>query len=709
MRANRSIARAVVPLILAGLSGICAWSQEDRAAPYKIAIFTSSPEDEVSDKVEALRYFCEERVQEFNAEGGIEGAPVELLFLDDRFDAEKTKAIVDRALAEERLIAMLGIVSSTRGEGIAQRVGESGVPLISEISVDSLFADYGNMFSLARSASHATEVFLRFLEQNYDSTIFVGKDGDRYTREFHKVLVDQPDRMTLLGAHWLEDITPESLEPFIAEIRAQNPDVIAMAGYTGGGATILQALADAGIEKPVYAATGSVPSMMQRMDGALYQGDLYQIGPSIPHVDNERLAAVQRKLHLSQNRDHLRRFTSYGMTYRDMLTIMLDAAQNSRKTGPTDLRAAIVSELGELQSGKRIYRGLARNWTFTPERSAAMEGLIHWRPANGGYDLKLFPTQFQETEAGPQSVPVVYTDVDMVRVFAVDSTTKTFDAEFYMAIGSAEDEVGLEHFEFTNAYRGDDSRQPLVSYREMHGQRQSDPFAVGNSPRFYRVSGRFRFQPKLSNYPFDSQLFSISFQPKNTAQPFLVQPPPRRNRDRDFEFEKWKLLGGEKTDYVGWEEDVISTTRDYGSELRTQTFYRFNFTWMAKRNVIDYYLRVVIPLALIVIVAYLSVFIPNSKFESVVAIQVTALLSTIALYLAIPKLDTETATVSDQIFIFTEATIGLMLALSVFRVNAVAREMSILTKILTGVQIFVFPLIGVFVCLYVHDISRSLQ
>ena len=46
-----------------------------------------------------------------------------------------------------------------------------------------------------------------------------------------------------------------------------------------------------------------------------------------------------------------------------------------------------------------------------------------------------------------------------------------------------------------------------------------------------------------------------------------------------------------------------------------------------------------VPLGFILFVAYLSIFIPRTHFEAIVTIQVTALLSAVALYLSLPKLD----------------------------------------------------------------------
>jgi len=73
-------------------------------------------------------------------------------------------------------------------------------------------------------------------------------------------------------------------------------------------------------------------------------------------------------------------------------------------------------------------------------------------------------------------------------------------------------------------------------------------------------------------------------------------------------------------------------------------------------------------LAFIVFVAYMSIFIPLSQFEAIVTIQVTALLSAVALYLALPKVDAgEGTTISDRVFLFAYSAVSLMIVVSILR------------------------------------------
>ncbi|MEO0728758.1 MAG: hypothetical protein AAFY64_00065, partial [Pseudomonadota bacterium] len=81
------------------------------------------------------------------------------------------------------------------------------------------------------------------------------------------------------------------------------------------------------------------------------------------------------------------------------------------------------------------------------------------------------------------------------------------------------------------------------------------------------------------------------------------------------------------------------------------------------------------------------------RFDSSMGIQVTALLSAIALYLALPKVDTEQATLSDKIFMLTYAAVSIMIGLSIVKDNLASRDdTSILAMSVTGLQRVIFPL-----------------
>ena len=136
-------------------------------------------------------------------------------------------------------------------------------------------------------------------------------------------------------------------------------------------------------------------------------------------------------------------------------------------------------------------------------------------------------------------------------------------------------------------------------------------------------------------------------------------------------------------------------------------FYKNSFVWVAKRSATDFYLRVVVPLIFIAAVAYFAVFIPSVHFESIVTIQVTALLSAVALYITTPKVDSDTSTLSDKIFLFNYMIFSLMIAIAILRINRFAVERLHIKRLLGVVHVVGIPLLLVLMFFYVYGAGSS--
>ena len=298
---------------------------------------------------------------------------------------------------------------------------------------------------------------------------------------------------------------------------------------------------------------------------------------------------------------------------------------------------------------------------------------------------QLAPIQFVRTRSGKlRRIDTLYLDIDLIRAYGIDSNEKSFFAEFYMAMRAA-DEIRLEDISFTNAFIDPRTNGPHLSVETVHPGGESDAYPA--SMRIYRVSGRFRFTPDFSAYPFDAQKFSIDIQPKNRDRPFVVQSPPLELRDQQLAVDGWQT----SNQYVSFIRDFVPVVDAFTHEASIVPFYQTRFVWQMKRETTDYYLRVVVPLAFILIVAYLSIFIPQGHLEAIVTIQVTALLSAVALYLSLPQIDSDTATISDRIFVLDYMMVSIMIVISILRINVRVAKFGWLNKLLTFAHIVLIP------------------
>src|SRR4030095_5804740 len=94
-------------------------------------------------------------------------------------------------------------------------------------------------------------------------------------------------------------------------------------------------------------------------------------------------------------------------------------------------------------------------------------------------------------------------------------------------------------------------------------------------------------------------------------------------------------------------------------------------------------------------------------FEAIVTIQVTALLSAVALYITIPKVNSEEATISDKIFLSNYMITSLMIGISILRVNRVIDKVRWLDKALGLVHVCLVPILVLAMALYVIGSSHS--
>ena len=271
----------------------------------------------------------------------------------------------------------------------------------------------------------------------------------------------------------------------------------------------------------------------------------------------------------------------------------------------------------------------------------------------------------------------------------IDTNDRSFDAEFYLSFRSEASDIDITDIHFTNAYRAQTGKGKLISWRQIHGGQESSSFP--SNVKLYRVSGKFNFEPELGRYPFDTQRLSISFQPASASQPFLIQPPSAQSITTPFLIDGWNA----KDRYVGSDQDIIPTIDRHHGEKRLVPFYKFNSTWVVSRNATDYYLRVIVPLGFILLVTYFSIFLGHARFDSTVAIQVTALLSAIALYLALPKVDSDQATLSDKVFMITYAMVSFMIGLSVLKDWSFVGQRPFVRRLVSFIQTIVYPVIAI--------------
>lgn len=714
--------------------------------PLSVPIFLTSRNDSCYDtgRFAAIKRLALLEQRRINRQGGVAGRKLRLTFFDDLRDPKKAARNLASALSDPQTVAMIGMSNSERAkaalDGSGKELKTSGIPFISDISIGSLIADYPNVFTTRPSEDEERmPVMAQFVKQmKFTRAAFVGLESALYSNNFGDTLKKMLGTDAFAADYRLHTVGDGILDaseiaPMIADLKSKNIDLLFLSVGTDRTSDILKQFKAAGFTPPLF-VTGRLAALDVHGANA-YPNDIYQLAwDGLPDVYNDRLRKFvsdspnpsawifegakntaapgwkngkcklrDEDVPLSVTDDDNMQALSAGTQYADMVGLIAEAARGTdAATGLPDLRKLIVQRLGTAYaSGRGTYKGRFDNWSFQPSsRAAARAPLIVMIP-RGLEHMQLAPVQFLHLRNNSmQRIDTLYADIDLVSAERIDDNDRTFLADFYLSMNDRSG-TPINQIEFSNAYLEPGSNDRQISIRVVHDGQKSDAFP--DHMKVYRVTGKFLFDPQLLDYPFDTQRFSIDIQPKAGSAPFIVQPLPRSLRDRAVTVDGWLP----KDQYVGYDKDFVRTVDAQTLEPSVVPFYKTSFVWLMKRETTDYFLRVVVPLAFIVIIAYLSIFISTSHFEAIVTIQVTALLSAVALYLALPKLEANVETLSDRIFLFSYLLLSLIIVITIARVNKRVEPLGWLRRSLGALHIVGMPLAAALVAYFVYQASLS--
>ena len=712
--------------------------------PVKIAILINTASTQCFDNgdVAAVKRLAGIRRDRINEAGGIAGRGLILEYLDDQADAKKTVANVRAAIADKQTVAIIGLANSTRAKEVFDTAGEeirsSGMPWISNLSVNTLFEDYPTVFTMRGAQEYdSIPVMTQFMkDMKFSRPAFIGlKD------QVSSSALDEGIKERIAPLAFVADIqmplVDDKLEPvavaaMVEELKRANPDflITSVGGSRIGG--VLNALEAAGIKPPLF-VSGRLETIFASGD-VTYSADLYQLAwDGLPDAYNDRLrrrlfstdsdqwifegrrnakapgwtsgeckkrpADVQPDVLANANL----RAIGVGLQFGDMVSLVAEALKSAEQTSDnTAFRAQVSNGIkANFEFGRGVFQGELENWSFRPgSRAAARTPFIITRP-NGLGAEQLAPAQYVALKNETmRRIQTLYLDIDLTRAFRVDDNEKSFVAEFYLSMHLNKNE-SIDQIEFANAFIDPQTNNKQVTIRPLHQGGASD--AYPDKMKIYAVSGKFMFEPGFGNYPFDTQRFSIDIRSKTGDAPVIIQASPASLRDQTVDVEGWRI----KNQYVGYDQDFLPIIDAKSHERSIVPFYKGSFVWVMKREATDYFLTVVVPLAFIMIIAYLAIFIPRGHFEAIVTIQVTALLSAVALYLTISKVSADEATVSDKIFLFDYMLISLMIGISILRVNRALGRVPYLDEALGVIHVVVIPILVALMTLYVVGSSAS--
>ncbi len=190
----------------------------------------------------------------------------------------------------------------------------------------------------------------------------------------------------------------------------------------------------------------------------------------------------------------------------------------------------------------------------------------------------------------------------------INTKAETFDAEFYLWLKWKEGRSG-KNIEYMN----------VIDYKNIFYDEWADSLQRVSA----KVRGTFKSRFDVKKYPFDKQILKI------------------RISDYDWNFDS--LMYEVETSKVGiskdifngeWEIKLIGATasKEYISE---DYFSVFEYAIEIQRKSFSVFIKIIIPLFIIMAIAFLNLFVPRDQIEAGAGLAISTLLTIIALHFSI--------------------------------------------------------------------------
>ena len=278
------------------------------------------------------------------------------------------------------------------------------------------------------------------------------------------------------------------------------------------------------------------------------------------------------------------------------------------------------------------------------------------------------------TDADPNVLPFqvkATIGFHVIAVRDVDLRAGTFYADFY--------------YWMVRKKVGDDAKDKLVQSVEFMNGTVTGTDApieekdVGPDLHYvcWHAGGTFHFTPDLRYYPFDTQELEIQVENPDLERQYLVYADDTGSYKRSGEpDERWGLKDDVSVyqyslDRVEREESASIYRTDFGdpkAEKAQSQYSRFTLRLVIARQFAPYFYKIMLPLLVILGVAYLVFWLPPREISTASSLAITALLSCIAFQISVAQTlpDVGYLITSDELFIVTYLLIFFALVQSMW-------------------------------------------
>ncbi|HWQ40774.1 MAG TPA: ABC transporter substrate-binding protein [Desulfosporosinus sp.] len=245
-------------------------------APFKLGVIYSTSGASASVGTQEKRS-VDLFVEETNAQGGINGHPIEVIFENDDTNSEKAVAAAKKLAYNDQVDAIIGPITSSAIEAVKSVTKEAKVPHLSITgSSPKLTLDNPEWyFRNAISSQFQTKNLVKYSVETLGLKNFaILYDGARTTDQYEGFVKD-------LNTYNLKPVAAEKFQTGETSFNAQllnlkkaNPDAILVLGMINEGAAAAKQIRDLGIQAKILGVVAFAYSDFIKLGGSATEGTL---------------------------------------------------------------------------------------------------------------------------------------------------------------------------------------------------------------------------------------------------------------------------------------------------------------------------------------------------------------------------------------------------------------------------------------------------
>lgn len=631
---------------------------------YVIAFAGSLSGDDAATGEEQLQAI-ELAVDTLNGEGGIAGRPLEVVSFDDANDPERAAAVAREIVADDRVLLVIGHTNSSPSLAAAPIYEEAGLVAITpSATADSLTANDPWYFRSIFNNHNEGEIIAMYAQHalGYERASIISANAD-YESSLASAFADGFGREGTVVEQWTVDRAnlEASVAPIVEALQTmEDPGIVLLALQPTDARALLLATRRAGLTVPMIGGDsigyGDFADLFadepeELTDPGFFTDGLYVASPMIyDGLGGDALAFAQRYRDVygtSPEWFGARAFGAATLAIHALGALHVPGAEDA----PADIaaaRTAIRDALAAIDSVENAVPGLSGPLYFDATRSTPptlsfglfdlgtlLSAPLQYRAVDdpARFDLATDEAAGLIFEVDGQSYRqyrVAYVGVDINEISNLNAQAQTFNADFFLWFRYLGDQ-SAENVFFSNAA---DPTQALPDALDR-SEDQGENFAI------FRVDTTFAEPMNFQNFPWDTHLLSIDLQNINLSQDDIVYVPdqanlrqPQEERLRsgiDFTqtFNRIPSWIVERVFYAQDSAVTRSTTpnpRTGAPEYDLASTYQVQMSY--GRDVRSFLIKNLLPLALLALVTYISLFFSPENAGTRIGFSITAILTT---------------------------------------------------------------------------------